>query len=377
MNRNAKQMIRLVLMLAFVLGLNLSGQVTENAPTDRHGIRLVVFNPEASNILALETLLRARILDLQDLTVTGIYHLRQTGDFEAAQKTVLENRLDWFRFRSVSCEIGPGAMYRTNACTPEFESIIKEADGVVFFGGPDLPPSLYGEKTLLLTGIEDPFRHFFELSAIFHLLGGSQYDGFQPLLESRPGFPVLGICLGMQSLNVATGGTMVQDIWAKRYGADTVEDAIALGPEQWHNNPWKRLAPQESLAGYHFHSLALAERGLFVTAMGFKPPDLPNVLSSHHQAVRKPGKDLVPIAFSRDGKIIEAVAHRKYAGVLGVQFHPEHPALWTPGSSVRQEPGGPSMDVQVILAAAPPSLEFHKTIWAWFASRLRESSALR
>jgi putative glutamine amidotransferase len=337
------------------------------------GVVLAVFNPEVYNIRALEALRANGILDIPGLTVVGVYHDRQTGDFEAAAKYVADRGLDWLKFHAVSAEISEPVLYKTNACTPEFEALVERADGVILFGGPDIPPSVYNKKTNLLTSITDPYRHYFELSAVFHLLGGSQDPGRTPLLARRPGFPVLGICLGFQTLNVGTGGSLIQDIWAELYGAAYVEDAIALGPEQWHNNPYRILFPLDRLMGYNFHSLQLGDKSVFCSAMGFKSSDHPRILSSHHQAAAVLGKDLVATATSRDGRIVEALEHKTFPNVLGVQFHPEHPLLWDTEPRFRQKPGEPLTSYNAILTGTPPSLEFNKAIWAWFAGRLRES----
>lgn len=366
-----------ILCLALAAARPLTAQV---APTvDRYldqaaardgNVRLVVFNPEVFNIRALATLRKNGTFNIPNLTVIGVYHVKQAGNFEESRKYVAENKLEWFKFHVVSAEIGEPAVFKKNACTPEFEAIVKKADGVIFFGGPDIPASVYKKKTNLLTSIEDPYRHYLEVSAVFHLLGGSQDDAFKALLDSRPRFAVLGICLGFQTLNVGTGGTLTQDIYAEVYGKTTVEDAIALGPEQWHSNPYRLLYPMDKLMGPNFHSLELGQKSLFTTAMGFKTTDHPRILSSHHQAAEKLGKDLIPIATSRDGKIIEAVAHRKYPCVLGVQFHPEHPLLFDAEPRLRQKPGDPLTSFRAILEGTPPSLEFNKGIWRWLAGRL-------
>ena len=341
--------------------------------TARDGnVRLVIFNPETFNIRALATLRKNGVIDIPNLTIVGVYHEKQTGNFAESRKYVEENKLDWFKFQAISAEISEPVLFKKNACTPEFEQIVKKADGVIFFGGPDIPPSVFGEKTLLLTDITDPYRHFLETSAVFHFLGGSQDDKFKPLLEGRPGFPVLGICLGFQTLNVGTGGTLVQDIWTEVYGKTTVEDVIALGPEQWHNNPYRILFPLDKLYGYNFHSLQLGDNGLFVKVMGFKTSDHPRILSSHHQALEKMGKDLVAIASSRDGRIVEAVEHKRFPNVLGIQFHPEHPLLFDPEPRQRQKPGDAPTSFLAILEGTPPSVEFNKGIWRWFAGRLVE-----
>jgi putative glutamine amidotransferase len=107
--------------------------------------------------------------------------------------------------------------------------------------------------------------------------------------------------------------------------------------------------------------------------MGFRTEDHPRILSAHHQALEKLGKGLVPTASSRDGKIIEAVEHKIFPNVLGLQFHPEHGMLWDAEPRSRWKPGDPPTSFLAVLEGAPPSLEFHKKIWGWFAEKLVES----
>jgi putative glutamine amidotransferase len=181
----------------------------------------------------------------------------------------------------------------------------------------------------------------------------------------------------MQTLNVGTGGTLVQDIWSETYGQSLVEDVISLGPEQWHTNPYRRIFPTERLDGEFFHSLQLGSQSVFCKTMGFKTEDHPRILSSHHQALEKLGKGLVATATSRDGKVIEAVEHKKFPNVLGLQFHPEHPMLWDTEPRSRWKPGDPPTSFLALLEGTPPSLEFHKKVWGWFAAKLVESHAKR
>ena len=369
--------LALAVVLAFAVAFPLAAQTPErylDGAPDRDGsVRLVIFNPETFNIRALATLRKNGVLDVPGLTVVGVYHVKQTANFAESRKYVAENGLDWFKFHEVSADISEPVLFKKNACSPEYEQIVKKADGVIFFGGPDFPASVFGEKTNLLTKIEDPYRHYFEVSAVFHLLGGFQDEKFIPLLEVRPGFAVLGICLGHQTLNIGTGGTLVQDIWSELYGKATVEDVLALGPEQWHNNPYRLLFPLDKLIGVNYHTLQLGNGSVFVKAMGFQPSDHPRIRSSHHQAVEKMGKGLVAVASSRDGKVIEALEHKKYPNVLGVQFHPEHYLHFDAEPRFRQKPGDVPTSLLAILEETPPSTEFNRKIWGWFAGKLVES----
>lgn len=335
------------------------------------GARLVVFNPTPYNIKGLVEVRKRRFLEVPDLTVIGVFHVRQKEDFQAAKRYVEEHALGWFKFHAVSAEIAEPSVFAMNACTPEFAAIAQKSDGVILFGGPDIPSSIFGKKTHLLVDIQDPVRHYLEVSAVFHLLQG---DPKRPaLLASRPGFPILGICLGFQTLNVGTGGTLIQDIPTELYGKSFVEDVIAQGPEQWHSNPYRHLFPQDKLMSYNFHTINLNGEARIPKAMGFSVTDHPRVLSSHHQALGVLGKGWVATATSPDGKVIEAIEHRQYPNALGVQFHPEHYLLWDTEPRFRQKPGDPLTSYNAILAGTPRSLEFNQAIWKWLGAKLQES----
>ena len=378
MPRAASKKILLIVLFAFIFTASTPAggrqRFFDGATADHRETRLTVFYPSVGTIRAVAALRKLGFLEAPDLVVIGVYHEKETTRYEESRKYVAENGISWFRFHPVSAAISEDDLFRRNACTPEFEKIFAGSDGIIFFGGPDIPPSAYGEKTSLLTEIEDPVRHYFELSAIFHLLGGLQDREFKGLLETRPAFPVLGICLGCQSLNVGTGGTLIQDIWSEVYGKTNVEDILALDPQQWHNNPYIKLHPQEKLIGYNFHRIRLDGNGPFCAEMGFKTTDLPRILSSHHQALDKMGLGFRPVAFSMDGKIVEAVAHEKFPGVLGVQFHPESPKLWESDPVYRQAPGDTPFSFKALLEGTPPSYEFNKAIWLWLSRKLEVSA---
>jgi putative glutamine amidotransferase len=312
------------------------------------------------------TLRQNRLIDVPNLAVVGVYHEKEKTDYSKSKAFAAENGLDWITFHPISSPISAETVFQINDCTPEFEKIFARADGVIFFGGPDIPPYLYKEKTSLLTIIEDPYRHFLEVSFVFHLLGGYQDESFQPLLDQRPDFPVLGICLGCQSLNVGTGGTLTQDIWSEVYAAATVEDAIALGPPNWHSNPYAHLLPQDRFSGFIFHEIQFAGEGRFQKRIGWNRKDHPFIFSSHHQQAEKLGKGFRVIASSLDGKVVEAIEHERYNRVLGVQFHPEAWVLFDPDYQTRftpqdKEPFG----LKAYLEERPASLAFHQKLWAW------------
>lgn len=338
-------------------------------------VRLTILYPSVGSIHSLLELRKQALIPIEDLVIIGVYHEKEMTKYEKSMEFVKENDLEWVKFHKLSGELDKDCLFQKNSLTAEFEEIFKKSDGIIFFGGADIPPSIYNEKTNLLTHIQTPYRHFLELSFIFHLLGGLQDKNFKAILESEPQFPVLGICLGCQSLNVGTGGTLIQDIPSEKYGKKYVEDVISLPQENWHINPFARLYPEkthsQNLFPYNMHPIKFREKSKFITELGFKAENKPYILSAHHQMVNKLGKGIKIVATSLDGKVVEAIEHQRYPNVLGVQFHPEFPVLWDLTKKFKMRPEDKEeTSLRSILEKNPPSFDFHKKIWAWFCKKL-------
>jgi putative glutamine amidotransferase len=150
----------------------------------------------------------------------------------------------------------------------------------------DLDPVYYGEEPHQKLGAVLPDRDETDLI----------------LLEvaERRAMPVLGICFGMQSLNVARGGSLIQDL------ASQLPEAFKHEQGQVINRPSHHIRIET-------HSL-LAELAGAETA---------RVNSSHHQAINKVGRDLQVIARAPDGVIEAIIDARSDRFALGVQWHPE------------------------------------------------------
>jgi putative glutamine amidotransferase len=118
-------------------------------------------------------------------------------------------------------------------------------------------------------------------------------------LVEQKDLPTLGICFGIQSLNVHRGGSLVQDI------PSTISDHLIH--DEADEKPPAR------------HVVRISEGSLLARLAGTK--DL-EVNSYHHQAVHKTGRNLRPVAFASDG-VIEAVEDTTGRFVIGVQWHPE------------------------------------------------------
>lgn len=154
-------------------------------------------------------------------------------------------------------------------------------DGLILAGGGDIDPSYFGEENHGSLEI-DLARDKAEFALV---------DAF---LDA--GKPVLGICRGHQVLNVALGGSLIQDIGDE------------LRP--LHTNP----------EGDCIHPVHCAGHSLFFPLYGENFV----VNSSHHQALGRLGKELTPVLWSESG-IVEGLEHDSLP-VFSVQFHPERMA---------------------------------------------------
>ena len=178
------------------------------------------------------------------------------------------------------------------AARPEFDAAIGAADfadaidGLLLQGGVDMAPESYGEEPLNAEWAGDAERDRYELDLI------------RQCLESDR--PILAICRGQQVLNVALGGTLIQDIETQ------VDGAIAhIDRRRYHENT---------------HAVRFTDNSKLRSLYGV---DRGEVNSVHHQAIQKLGTGLNVEARSPQDGIIEAIrlAGDRYA--VGVQWHPE------------------------------------------------------
>jgi putative glutamine amidotransferase len=337
---------------------------------------VLLFHPTAYNIEVFQKLSDEGLFSLSGYHLLGVYHQKENYDYSESQAYLDEHHIADISLRKINGMLDPGNIFHENSATEEFRKLFLGSKGALFMGGPDIPPVVYGEQVHLLTSVTDPYRHYLELSYIFHLLGGSQDPEWKPYLEENKSYLVNGICLGMQTLNVATGGTLVQDIPTEIYGIWKAEEILALPPDQMHRNYLDYLSNGcENPTSYHFHRIKLGKGMILTEGLGFKSRKGPLVLSSHHQAVGQLGAGWEVAATSMDGKIIEALQHKRYPNVLGVQFHPEKPGLFDP--SVKQPAGcGSSINFQETIENSESYL-FHTLFWKYLDNQLQKNREIR
>ncbi len=164
-------------------------------------------------------------------------------------------------------------------------------DGLLITGGGfDINPALYGAQTTHPSVTLNPQRTAFEMAMT------------KAALEKN--IPVLGICGGLQVINVLLGGTLIQHI------PDEVPECLQH----------QQTRPRHETS----HTIKISKGSLLHKIVG---TDEIEVNSTHHQAIRGPGQGVVVSAIAPDG-VIEGIEVPIYRFCLGVQWHPEY--LTTP-----------------------------------------------
>jgi putative glutamine amidotransferase len=189
-----------------------------------------------------------------------------------------------------------GARARVLEVSESPRKILGEIDGLLLTGGGDVDPVLYGQDRYALVEDAEPGRDEFELDLARRAMGAD--------------LPVLAICRGAQVLNVAAGGTLIQDI------PSTVVSDLAHSIKE----------PKDAVS----HSVRVALGSRLEQALGaaVDPAHMCRVNSRHHQSIDRLGSGLVSSATAPDG-VVEAIERVDAGFCVGVQWHPEN--FWRTG----------------------------------------------
>ena len=176
---------------------------------------------------------------------------------------------------------------------------LEGTDGLLLTGGDDVAPTRYGEEKHPAVTEVAPERDEFEIALV---------------REARTrDLPILAICRGIQVLNVAAGGSLIQDIPTQVTGA--LEHKQTVPPHQPYDLAHEVWLEKESL-------LAKLMRERLIDA------DACEVNSRHHQAVNTVAPGFVVSATAPDG-VVEAIEDPAARFCIGVQWHPEN--FWRTG----------------------------------------------
>lgn len=170
------------------------------------------------------------------------------------------------------------------------EDPISEIHGLLLPGGGDIDPRRYNESRYHVKGIS-------KIKGVSRSRDTSELQLCEKALETD--IPILGICRGIQILNVATGGSLYQDIHTQ------LNNCLLHKDEQSKYDAW--------------HNIKIQPSSLLNQLTG---DSFTEVNSAHHQAVKTIGEGLIVTAQSEDG-IIEAMEYPEKSFVVAVQYHPE------------------------------------------------------
>jgi len=361
------------LLVIFVLTLFLNEAFSQNflekelSPNKTY---VLLAHPTVKNIETINFLLTNRILQLPEIEFVGVYSLAENYDYSQSVALLKKPEMSRFHLQKLDGVMSSNQIFEQNEWSVIFKMLFDHSVGIFFFGGPDIQPEIYGQKNIYAV-VTDPNRHLFELSFLYHLLGGYQNEQFVPFLNEKPGYFVSGFCLGLQSINVASGGTLTQDIPAQTYSKKNAEETLKLKKDQLHRNYWQEIIKDTLLMDYGFHQIEYTAHPFFLEKVKVDKSLKPLVLSAHHQSIDELGKNLIVTATSMDGQVIEGIQHRLYENVFAVQFHPEVPALYKESRKLKFAPtDSPKSYFETI---SPEDRDFHRKYWETISKAIKGS----
>jgi putative glutamine amidotransferase len=179
------------------------------------------------------------------------------------------------------------------------DDMLDVVDAVAIGGGRDIEPHRYGQPPSEHLGPTDPKRDAFELELVERTLDR--------------GLPLLGMCRGIQVLNVALGGTLVQDVALRDEWADHPSDR---GWCRWKEVELASLEGEPGVPEHPRHSMSVEPGSRLHEALGVEEVE---VDSFHHQAIERLAAGVRATGVAPDG-VVEVIELDGDAYVLGAQF---------------------------------------------------------
>lgn len=171
----------------------------------------------------------------------------------------------------------------------DLHRLLAKLNGILLIGGRDYNPKRYNESACEKVELCDENREDFDVRLI------------QATIQQTK-LPVLGICAGLQLINIGLGGSLIQDIPTEKPDSSVVHTS---------ENGWSE--------GFSKHEVRIEPETFLSTLYSETQVNVP---TSHHQAIKALGRGLKPSAFAHDG-IIEAIELEDRPFTIGVQWHPE------------------------------------------------------
>jgi putative glutamine amidotransferase len=171
----------------------------------------------------------------------------------------------------------------------DLQVVLHKLHGIMLIGGRDYSPGSYQESACAHVELCDESREDFDFRLI------------QAAIEETE-LPILGICAGLQLINIKLGGSLIQDIPSEKPESKVVHTS---------DDGWNK--------GFTQHAVHIEPKTILSSIYAERQVTVP---TSHHQAIKALGRGLRPTAYADDG-IIEAVEFEGRPFTIGVQWHPE------------------------------------------------------
>jgi putative glutamine amidotransferase len=182
--------VRLFLLLVLVFSLKVVfAQNFLNTELNKDKTYVLLAHPTVGNIETINFLLKNKILKVPDVEFVGVYSYAENYDYSQSAELIKRPGMGRFHLQKVDGALSITNIYRDNELTKIFKTLFDHSVGIFFFGGDDIQPELYQHPNLYSV-VTDPNRHLFELSFLFHLIGGYQNEMFIPFIKEKSAYLV-------------------------------------------------------------------------------------------------------------------------------------------------------------------------------------------